>query len=87
MKGTSGSQQKKKWEGPVYLTADDLSQMFQVSLVLVYKWVRTKKIPFYHLGGCVRFSPEQIQQWLEERKNQEVRKPRKLRKSERLPDA
>ena len=75
---------KKTWEGPVLLTVSDVSSMLQVSKVLVYKWVRTKKIPFYHVEKCVRFAPDEVQGWLEVRRYRELRMPRKLK---RPPDA
>lgn len=81
--GNQQSEPKKKWEGPVYLTPEDLSQMLQVSRVFIYKLVREKRIPFYHLERCVRFSPGEIEEWLREKKDRELRMPRKLK---RLPD-
>ena len=62
---------KKEWQGPVYLTVEDLSQMLQVSKIWVYKLVREKRIPFFHVEKCVRFSPAEIQEWLEERRGRE----------------
>jgi len=55
----------------LFLTVDDLSKSLQVSPVWIYKLVREKRIPFYHIEKCVRFSPSEIEKWLEERKNKE----------------
>jgi excisionase family DNA binding protein len=55
----------------LFLTVDDLSKSLRVSPVWIYKLVREKRIPFYHIEKCVRFSPSEIEKWLEERKNKE----------------
>jgi len=54
-----------------FLTAEDLAQKLSVSRIWIYKLVREKRIPFYHVEKCVRFSPSQIQEWLEERRGRE----------------
>jgi excisionase family DNA binding protein len=54
-----------------YLTVDDLSKALRVTPVWIYKLVREKRIPFIHVERCVRFSPSEIEAWLEERKNKE----------------
>jgi excisionase family DNA binding protein len=51
------------------LTVDDLSKAWKVTDVWIYKLVRQKRIPFIHVERCVRFSPSEIDQWLEERRN------------------
>jgi excisionase family DNA binding protein len=55
------------------MTVDDLRQMLQCSRSRVYKLVREKRIPYYHLEKCVRFSPGEIQEWLEGKRNGEYR--------------
>ena len=50
------------------LTVDDLSRSLRVSRVWVYKLVREKRIPFYHVEKCVRFSKDDIRAFLESRK-------------------
>lgn len=50
-----------------YLTVDDLSHTLKVSRVWIYKLVREKRIPFYHIEKCVRFAPSEIQEWLNQR--------------------
>jgi excisionase family DNA binding protein len=54
-----------------FLTVDDLSKSLKVTPVWIYKLVREKRIPFIHVERCVRFSPSEIEKWLEERKNME----------------
>jgi excisionase family DNA binding protein len=54
-----------------YLTVDDLSKALKVTPVWIYKLVREKRIPFIHVERCVRFSPSEIEKWLEDRKDRE----------------
>lgn len=54
-----------------FLTVDDLSKALRVTPVWIYKLVREKRIPFIHVERCVRFSPSEIEAWLEERRNKE----------------
>ena len=53
------------------LTVDDLSKVLKVSRVWIYKLVSERRIPFYHVEKCVRFSPSEVNEWLEARKNME----------------
>jgi excisionase family DNA binding protein len=53
------------------LTVDDLSESLKISRPYIYKLVREKRIPFYHVEKCIRFSPSEIERWLEERRNKE----------------
>ncbi len=64
--------EKSKWQGPVFMTPRDLSAMLQISESLVFKMVRQKTIRFYRVNEkSIRFDPEDIRAWLEERKNEE----------------
>jgi excisionase family DNA binding protein len=58
----------------IFLTVDELSEKLKVSKVWLYKLVREKRIPFYHVEKCIRFSPLEIQDWLKERRNREWRR-------------
>jgi excisionase family DNA binding protein len=50
-----------------FLTVEEIAGKLRVSRVWIYKLVREKRIPFFRLDGkCVRFSPTEINQWLEE---------------------
>lgn len=73
-----------------FLTVDEIAKMLRVSRVWVYKSVRQRKIPFYHVERVVRFSPSEIKEWLEERHNKPWKRDRnKARYSntdERPPD-
>jgi excisionase family DNA binding protein len=54
-----------------FLTVDDLSKGLKVTPVWIYKLVREKRIPFYHIEKCIRFSPSEIEKWLLARQNQD----------------
>lgn len=60
----------------IFLTVNDLSKALKVTPVWVYKLVREKRIPFIHVEKCVRFSPSEIERWLEERRNKEWHRDR-----------
>lgn len=53
------------------LTPEELAAKLKISRVAVYKWVRLKKIPFFHIEKCVRFDPAEIREWLEGKRNGE----------------
>jgi excisionase family DNA binding protein len=53
-----------------FLTPNDLSRMLRVSRVYIYKLVRERRIPFFHVDRLVRSSPAEITQWLEKKRNQ-----------------
>jgi len=55
----------------LFWTPEELSKMLRVSRVWIYKLVRDKRIPFFHIEKCVRFSPAEIRQWLETKRGQE----------------
>ena len=54
-----------------FLTVSDLSRSWKVTQVWIYKLVRQKRIPFYHIEKCIRFKPSEVDAWLLERQNQE----------------
>lgn len=48
-----------------------LSKMLNVKPKTIYDWVQKRKIPHYKLEGSLRFSYDEIQQWIKS-KRQEV---------------
>uniref|UniRef100_A0A7V3KMH9 DNA-binding protein n=1 Tax=candidate division WOR-3 bacterium TaxID=2052148 RepID=A0A7V3KMH9_UNCW3 len=54
-----------------FLTVDEIAKMLRVSRVWIYKLVREKRIPYYHIEKCVRFHPQEIEQWLAECRQKE----------------
>lgn len=53
------------------LTVSDLSKSLKVTQVWIYKLVREKRIPFYHIEKCIRFLPSEVNEWLKDRQNKE----------------
>ncbi len=51
------------------LDIHELSKELKISESGIYQWVSQKKIPFVKMGRAVRFDPEDIKKWLEEKKN------------------
>ena len=47
-----------------FLTVQEMAKILRLSKVYVYKLVRLKQIPYYHIHKAVRFHPEEIQKWL-----------------------
>jgi excisionase family DNA binding protein len=53
---------------PELLTPKDLARTLKVSKQAVYAWVEGGKIPFIRIEKCIRFDPEEIKEWLKERR-------------------
>jgi excisionase family DNA binding protein len=54
---------------PKLLKPAELSEHLAVPKATIYSWVRRGDIPFVKLGGLVRFDPEEINNWIKERKH------------------
>ena len=70
----------------ILLTPDDLAKRWQVSRAFVYKLVREKKIPYFHIGKSIRFSPGQISERLEAMANGEYHRDRLKRQPQKPVD-
>jgi excisionase family DNA binding protein len=57
-----------------FLTIEDLALKLKVSKIWLYKLVRQKRIPFYHIEKCVRFDFQEIREWLNQRHMKEYRR-------------
>jgi excisionase family DNA binding protein len=66
---------------PKLLKPADLSVHLAVPKATIYSWVRRRDIPFVKLAGVVRFDPEEINNWLAERKH-----PARNKFLEKFPD-
>ena len=53
----------------LHVRSHELSEHLAVPKATIYSWVRRGDIPFVKLGGVVRFDPEEINDWLRERKH------------------
>jgi excisionase family DNA binding protein len=67
---------------PELITPKELAGRLKVSQQAISAWVKNKKIPFTRLGGCVRFEPDAINEWIKEGrmtegKTRKARGPRK----------
>ena len=49
------------------LTAKQLSELLQVGLPTVYKWVHYGYVPHIKLGASIRFKEKKIEEWLKKR--------------------
>ncbi len=47
------------------LTVDEIAAMFRVSKTTVYRIVESRLIPFYRLGGKLRFKEDEVLAYLE----------------------
>lgn len=46
------------------LTIKEVSNILKISESTLYRWVHKKEIPFVKLGGKLRFSPDEIQEFI-----------------------
>jgi len=44
---------------------DEIAEVMNISKTTLYRLVQTRKIPFYKIKGCVRFSKTDILEYLE----------------------
>lgn len=64
---------------PIYLTADQVGAMLQVSDKSVYRWLKADPtMPALKIAGTVRFPRERLERWLREREQGRAR-PRVIR--------
>jgi excisionase family DNA binding protein len=62
------------------MSPEQLAECLGLSKSFIYALIKTKAVPFFRIGKTVRFSPPEITQWLEAKRNQELRMPRKLKR-------
>ena len=46
------------------LTVEEIAELFQISTSTIYRWVHKREIPFVKLGGKLRFSPDEIWEFI-----------------------
>ena len=49
------------------LTTKQAAEMLGIHPMTIYKWSRTGRIPTLRLGGALRFDPQALAAWLEDR--------------------
>lgn len=50
------------------LSLNDLIKIFKVSKTTAYRIVYCRKIPFYKINGCIRFTEKDVIKYLEDNK-------------------
>lgn len=48
------------------LTVEEIAELFQTSTSTIYRWVHKREIPFVKLWGKLRFSPDEIQEYIKQ---------------------
>jgi excisionase family DNA binding protein len=46
------------------LTADELAPLLSVSRITIFKHARTRRLPSFRIGTCVRFDPSAVAEWI-----------------------
>jgi excisionase family DNA binding protein len=46
------------------MTVDEVAKLMNVSSRHIYQLVKDGKIPHFHVGGAVRFDPDNVKKWL-----------------------
>lgn len=54
------------------LTVDDAARFLQISPKTLRNWVAYKKIPYYKVGGAIRFKTVKLEAWLRRREFEEA---------------
>lgn len=49
-----------------FLTTKEVAKLFNVSISTINRMMDNRKIPFFKIGGSIRFSKEDIKQYLED---------------------
>jgi excisionase family DNA binding protein len=62
------------------MTLVEVAEYLQVKERTLYQWVREGKIPGFQIGSMWRFKKEDIEQWIEERK-EDASHPHEKRKA------
>lgn len=53
-------------------TVKDVAEYLELAQITIYKYVSSRKIPFYKVGSNVRFRRDQIDIWLENKRIDEI---------------
>jgi len=58
------------------LTPNEVASALRLSRVYIYKLMREGKLPYLRIGKVIRLSREEVERWLEERRNLPWRRTR-----------
>jgi len=48
--------------------AKETADFLNISIETLYSWIYQKKVPYYKIGRLVKFDPQDLDIWLEERR-------------------
>ena len=65
------------------MTVRDVAKFLNVGNITVYRLVQAGELPGFKVAGSWRFQEVDIRRWIEERKQQSVKKLRSKRESKR----
>ena len=65
------------------MTVRDVAKFLNVGNITVYRLVQAGELPGFKVAGSWRFQEADIRRWIEERKQQSVKKLRSKRESKR----
>ena len=51
------------------LNVHQLSELINVRPKTIYDWVHKEQIPYYKLGGSLRFNSDEIKKWIKSKKH------------------
>ena len=47
-----------------FLSSEELASYFNVSVKTIYRRIESRDLPFYKIGGCIRFKKEDVDNYL-----------------------
>ena len=47
-----------------FLSSEELAAYFNVSVKTIYRRIESRDLPFYKIGGCIRFKKEDVDNYL-----------------------
>lgn len=50
---------------PKLLTVDEVAEIFRVSKPTIYRMIQSRILPFYKIGGALRFKETEVLEYLE----------------------
>ena len=56
------------------LNIKEVAEIFNISVATIYRLIDGRKIPFYKIGGSIRFSIDDINKYLEENRVEQMSK-------------
>lgn len=48
--------------------AKETAEFLNINLETLYDWVQRRRIPYYKIGRSVKFDPQDLDRWVEERR-------------------